>query len=145
RKLEVLRRLDRRDDLLAGRHVAAGRVDRSADRVQEDLGAVVAREGVGREVFLRRELRLEVVDQGLVVRVLCRFGRGGGEVQVGVCVVTGVGDAVGGADAVWAEVRDVRREDALHLRARDAAVSGDRRAGYARLGGRVLGRLQEGP
>jgi hypothetical protein len=55
--------------LLSRRHLAARGVDRAADRIQDDLGAVVSREGVRREVFLRRELRLEVGDERRVARI----------------------------------------------------------------------------
>src|SRR5438445_3471804 len=105
-ELEGLRVLDRLDDLLAGRHLAARRVDRATDRVEEDLRAVVAWERVRPEVFLLREPLLEVRDE-LVVRLVLRgLGGGIGEVHVRGGVVACVLDALRVADAIRAEVRD---------------------------------------
>src|SRR6266567_7416747 len=111
------------DDLLPGRHVAAVGVDRAPDGVDQDGGAVVAGEGVGRGVARVRVRLLVGGDgrRGAGVRVGVRNALGGVHVVV-AHRRAGVLDALPVADAVRAEVVRVGREDALALLARDAAV-----------------------
>ena len=83
----------------------------SAERVEDDLRAVVRRERVRARVVLLREGLRECRDQVLVGGVLRRVGGGVGVVHLVRRLVTRVLDALAVADAVRAEVRNV--EDAL--------------------------------